>query len=218
MTNYFYFDGNGTKQGPVNDQQLMALASQGVITPDTPLETEGGHKGVAGQIPGLNFPFPTGQIPHPKASRPAFKQQTVPKGEPTYVTQMRFRSDTDETPIFPLLYDFTFRELKPESIYLWIVKMAYAAGLFVIALAVIAYSGFAIYTAFALAGDSRGMSLFMLLAVPLLIIGGFLSVCMLRLFCDWGIITFHCAIEWLVELTKLPKALRSYLEEKSKGE
>lgn len=55
MTNYFYFDNLGQKQGPVNDQQLQALAARGTITPQTQLETDSGHKGMAGQIPGL-FP------------------------------------------------------------------------------------------------------------------------------------------------------------------
>jgi len=55
MPNYFYFDANGKKQGPCNEQQLQTLASMGHITPTTPLETDSGHKGVAGQIRGLKF-------------------------------------------------------------------------------------------------------------------------------------------------------------------
>jgi len=53
MPNFFYLDANGQKQGPVNDQQLKALAAQGAITPDTPLVADTGHKGKAGQIRGL---------------------------------------------------------------------------------------------------------------------------------------------------------------------
>ena len=55
MPNYFYFDQLNQKRGPVTEQQLQALATQGVIGPHTPLETEGGHKGMAGQIPGMQF-------------------------------------------------------------------------------------------------------------------------------------------------------------------
>ena len=55
MANYFYTDANGQKQGPINDEQLRTLAARGVVTPDTPLETDSGYKGVAGQIPGLDF-------------------------------------------------------------------------------------------------------------------------------------------------------------------
>ena len=53
MPNYLYLDSNGQKQGPVNDQQLKALVVQGIITPETPLATDTGHRGKAGQIPGL---------------------------------------------------------------------------------------------------------------------------------------------------------------------
>ena len=53
MANFFYTDAIGRKQGPVNEQQLKGLVTQGVVKPDTPLETDTGHKGVASQIPGL---------------------------------------------------------------------------------------------------------------------------------------------------------------------
>lgn len=74
MTSFFYFDASGQKQGPVNDQQLRALAAQGVINPQTPLETDTGHKGQAGQIPGLFAapapvsPFAATPQPQPYAS------------------------------------------------------------------------------------------------------------------------------------------------------
>jgi len=73
MTNFYYIDTNGQKQGLITDQQLKALAAQGAITPNTPLETESGHKGLAGQIPGLfaaqQSPFAQ---PAPIASAPSF--------------------------------------------------------------------------------------------------------------------------------------------------
>jgi len=52
MTNFFYTDTNNQKQ-LVDDQRLKELVAQGLINPHTPLETVGGHKGLAGQIPGL---------------------------------------------------------------------------------------------------------------------------------------------------------------------
>ncbi len=73
MTTFYYQDANGQKLGPVNDQQLKALAVQGVIAPQTPLETEAGHKGQAGQIKGL---FPESPAPNP-FTEPAI-QGTVP--------------------------------------------------------------------------------------------------------------------------------------------
>jgi len=58
MSNYFFTDANGQKQGPVNDQHLKELAAQGIIGPNTPMETDTGYQGTAGQIPGLNFNVP----------------------------------------------------------------------------------------------------------------------------------------------------------------
>ncbi|GHT44821.1 hypothetical protein FACS189454_03210 [Planctomycetales bacterium] len=52
---FFYYDSTGTRQGPVSREELQALADQGEINPQTRLETESGHSGTAGQIPGL-FP------------------------------------------------------------------------------------------------------------------------------------------------------------------
>jgi len=56
MANFFYTDADGNRQGPVSEQRLKELVAQRVIMPMTLLETDGGHKGVARQIPGLNFP------------------------------------------------------------------------------------------------------------------------------------------------------------------
>ena len=76
MANYFYTDFNGQRQGPVDDQQLKELAASGVITPQTSLETDTGHQGTAGQIPGLfAAPFavataPGGSMGTPQAVTP----------------------------------------------------------------------------------------------------------------------------------------------------
>jgi len=56
MPNFFYTDASGQRQGPINDAQLQALATKKIISPQTPVTTESGHQGLAGQIPGLNFP------------------------------------------------------------------------------------------------------------------------------------------------------------------
>jgi len=63
MPNFFYNETNGQKKGPVTEQQLQDLIDQRLIEPNTPLEMEGGHKGMAGQIPGLRFASDT---PQPK--------------------------------------------------------------------------------------------------------------------------------------------------------
>lgn len=56
MPNFYYTDENGQKYGLVTAQQLKELAVKGIIAPHTPLETEDGRKGLAGQIKGL-FPM-----------------------------------------------------------------------------------------------------------------------------------------------------------------
>lgn len=70
MPNYFYFDPSGQKQGPINDDQLQELVAQGIIAPETSLETESGYKGQARQIPGLIFPETTPPEAVPVESNP----------------------------------------------------------------------------------------------------------------------------------------------------
>jgi len=65
MPNFYYTGANGQKQGAISPSQLKELVARGIITPDTLLETDSGHKGKAGQIKGL---FPTPQAPSPFAA------------------------------------------------------------------------------------------------------------------------------------------------------
>jgi len=50
---FFYFDNSGNKRGPDNKDELKTLVARGIITPQTNLETDSGHRGKAGQIKGL---------------------------------------------------------------------------------------------------------------------------------------------------------------------
>jgi len=61
MSNFFYFDENNRKQGPLTSAQVKALADKGIITPDTPMMTDTGKSGLAKQLPGL---FATPTLPH----------------------------------------------------------------------------------------------------------------------------------------------------------
>jgi len=67
MANYFYTDESGQRQGPIDDQTLRLLVAQKRIQPETPLETESGHTGLAGQIPGL---FPATPAPAHSYAQP----------------------------------------------------------------------------------------------------------------------------------------------------
>jgi len=55
MPNFFLTDADGNKQGPLTIERLQTLIERGVVKSNTPLETDTGHKGLAGQIPGLKF-------------------------------------------------------------------------------------------------------------------------------------------------------------------
>ncbi|MCL2710958.1 MAG: DUF1559 domain-containing protein [Planctomycetaceae bacterium] len=86
MPNYLYIDKNGQRQGPVNEQQLRALAARGAIGPDTPLKADTGHQGVAGQILGLQFntvaSLPVGLNPF-TAAPPVYHEAPGGLSEPT---------------------------------------------------------------------------------------------------------------------------------------
>ncbi|MDR1960416.1 MAG: DUF805 domain-containing protein [Planctomycetaceae bacterium] len=55
---WYYYDDDGEKQGPISPAQLKALAANGMITPETMLESEDGRTGKAGKLNGLSFPEP----------------------------------------------------------------------------------------------------------------------------------------------------------------
>ena len=71
MPDYFYFDQTNQKYGPIDEQQLRELAVAGIIKPNTPMETVEGHKGIAKQIPGLQFTKPS-------TSNPSVSNSAVP--------------------------------------------------------------------------------------------------------------------------------------------
>ena len=72
MPNYFYFDQANQKWGPVSEQQICELAACGIISQHTPMETDDGHKGLAGQIPGLfaDLSPSAKEFTHPNTSLP----------------------------------------------------------------------------------------------------------------------------------------------------
>ena len=94
MSNFFYFDQHNQKLGPVTEEQLKELAAQGAITPQTPMETDTGHKGVAGQIPGMTFgtaaPNPFAQQPPPS---PFSQRSQVPSASVTQSSGTSFTGD-----------------------------------------------------------------------------------------------------------------------------
>ncbi len=82
MSNWFYYDVNGKKRGPINSAQLRSLAESQVINGDTDIETEDGRKVRAGKIKGL---FPLAEVLPQETSNP-FEKEPSPfetETEPT---------------------------------------------------------------------------------------------------------------------------------------
>ena len=88
MPNYFYTDENGSKWGPLTAERLQTLIDRGTITQVTQLETDTGHTGIAGQIPGLNF-----------------SNVTPPRQSAAY-------EQTDGSAGTPWLFDFAFQDIR----------------------------------------------------------------------------------------------------------
>ena len=79
MADWFYYDIQNSKIGPITSAQLKSLAAKGVINPDTVIETDTGRKSTAGKIQGLVFLPLTQQPPAealviPDASKVPFTQ------------------------------------------------------------------------------------------------------------------------------------------------
>ena len=56
VATWFYYDGDGQKQGPYSAEQLIEFARSGTITPGTMIKTLSGKSAVARKVKGLTFP------------------------------------------------------------------------------------------------------------------------------------------------------------------
>jgi len=55
MTDWYYYDNDGQRQGPYSGGQIKRLAKNGKIAPETVVETEGGKSVPAEKVKGLTF-------------------------------------------------------------------------------------------------------------------------------------------------------------------
>lgn len=76
MAQYFYYDGTERK-GPFSSQQVRALAGEGIIRPETLLESDKGHRFSAAKIDGLQFGDPTDSS-NQNIIPPPFLNETFP--------------------------------------------------------------------------------------------------------------------------------------------
>ena len=95
MTDWFFYDKQGKKQGPFTDSQLRFLVKTRRITAETRMETGDGRKGLAGEIRGLFpsrdealIPGSSPPSPPPVSSRQTDTASPVHKNTP---------SDTDNS-------------------------------------------------------------------------------------------------------------------------
>lgn len=184
MPKFFYYDANGQKQGPVNEPQLQSLATQGIVTPETALETESGYRGVASQIPGLNF-----------NNRPR-----VTPVQNTPHSQTKFSMDKW---LLTWLRDFAFRDIRLPIVNLWVCRIIYAVYCIILALAIVLGTPFLLFVAFtSKASHDAPIAFSMLFTIW---ICGPIFLVALRLALEWYIIMF----DWIVETTK---AARIYSE------
>ncbi len=56
MANWYYYNTNGKKVGPISVTALKSLVRQGLVTRDTVIENHTGRTAVAGEVNGLSFP------------------------------------------------------------------------------------------------------------------------------------------------------------------
>jgi len=191
MPNYFYTDASGLRQGPINDQQLHALAANGIIKHDTPLETDGGIRGLAGQISGLNFSNAT------SSSRPHSPQTlTMQAGA--------LAKKTGAGGVLSWLLDFSFQDLRLPIINLWACRIAYVICWIVAVLALLGGTlrllGVAV-SAPSYAQPGVFISCFLLILGLWIIVP--LYIMAVRLLCEWYIIIF----DWIVETTKAARLI-----------
>jgi len=192
MPNYIFTDKNSTKHS-LTEQQLQSLINRGTITPDTPLETDTGHTGYAGQIPGLNF---NNAVPPPPFSQPA---QAVPRRAGK--TQQSGNSVGGS--IVSWLFDFAFRDLRLPVINLWACRIIYVICCIAAILWCLGATVFLVGNAFV---EPEYAILNFVVLLPLTWLCTILFILLARLFCEWYIIVF----DWIVETTK---AARKYNDE-----
>ena len=190
MPNYFYTDVNGIQQGPLTSQQLQTLINRGTVEPTTPLTTDSGHQGLAGQIPGLNFDT---AVPPSFARSP---QYSPPRTSKPYAQQS---GTSVGGSIVSWLTDFAFRDLRLPVINLWACRIIYAICCIA---AVIALPIWILVAIVSLAEVPAAL----LIVVPFAVICCAVFVFAARLACEWYIIVF----DWIVETTR---AARKYNDE-----
>ena len=194
--NYFYFDASGYKHGPVSTQQLKDLAAQGAVNPNTPMETDTGHKGTAGQIPNLfaavsPFSAQNESVPSPAAALADQAAQAV-----------RTHGQRAAKSAMLWLFDFAFRDIRIHVVNLWLCRVIYVLCW----IAVVISALWGTFGCFRLASEVDNP--LPILFIPLVWLSVLIQIFFIRLFLEFCIVL----LDWMVETSK---AARLYIEEKS---
>ncbi|GHT18557.1 hypothetical protein FACS1894189_6610 [Planctomycetales bacterium] len=199
MANFFYYDRNGTKRGPIAPQELQDLVVQGIVTPETSLETESGHKGLAGQIPGLNFPS---SAPSSQAAQAAMKTaQSAMNATVSIVRQASERKG-----ILAWLFDFAFRNIKLPVINLWFCRIVYAIYFVAAILGLIGGTLAILYFTFEAVRYGGASYSFGILFIPLFWIVIAIAIIAVRLCLEWEVMV----VDWIILTTQ---AARRFLDD-----
>jgi len=77
MADWYYYNENGERVGPIRGRDLKQLARQGVVTPETKVENAQGHTAVAINVKGLTFLEPS--QPHAEPSDSTIQSNPLPE-------------------------------------------------------------------------------------------------------------------------------------------
>ena len=195
MPNYLYTDESGQKY-TLTEQRLQTLIDRGVITPTTPLETDTGHHGLAGQIPGLNF---DNVAPPPSARTSEQAYYSPPRYSAAYSQPSE---NSTGGSILAWLFDCTFQNIRIREFNIRACRIIYTICLIQTILVLIVGT-------LGMLGQIGWGAEFLILAligIPCLWITAYLYLFIVRIICEWSIIL----LDWVSEVTK---AARKYNDE-----
>ena len=95
MANWYYYNENKEKIGPIRGRELRELVRQGTITPTTVIEDETGRKALAKHVTGLEFPETVNAEP---AAKPASSESTPS----TIITNWHYYNENSKNWIGPM--------------------------------------------------------------------------------------------------------------------
>lgn len=204
MAMFYYYDQLGRRQGPINSAQIKALVDHGVITPDTMMETETGHRGKASQLPNL---FPSAPAGEPGAAPSDSGMSNAAAGAPPrtgadsgYSSPVQRMADHWTGGLEGWLGDFRFTDLRLPAVNLILSRWIYIFCYIVFHLILIAIAiALCVVPIFLMnQGESAGVLLIPVFGIPLLVLYRYLGLIGLRLSFEVYILIW----DWIISTTR----------------